>query len=102
MGCQPARNSGVRCPAMWWLARGVWRDVQAALGHDPAARSTAEIVLAYPGVHALALHRVAHRLWRAGSKLPARILSHAARFGTGVEIHPGATIADGGFIDPRV
>jgi len=82
-----------------FLVRGLWRDVAAALGHDPAARGRLEILLAYPGVHALLLHRVAHRLWTGGHLLGARVLSHAARFGTGIEIHPGATIAEGVFID---
>src|SRR5258706_8791607 len=74
-------------------------DVAAALKNDPAARSAAEVVLTYPGLHALMLHRLAHGLWRRGLKLVARALSHQARFLTGVEIHPGAQIADGVFID---
>jgi serine O-acetyltransferase len=74
-------------------------DVAAALQNDPAARSTAEVLLTYPGLHALALHRVAHQLWNRGLRLMARAVSHQARFLTGVEIHPGARIADGVFID---
>src|SRR5581483_941215 len=74
-------------------------DVAAALKNDPAARSSAEVLLNYPGVHALLLHRVAHSLWNRGFKLSARMVSHQARFLTGVEIHPGARIADGVFID---
>jgi serine O-acetyltransferase len=77
----------------------LFRDIDAALRHDPAARSKLEVLLAYPGVHALFLHRVAHRLWKADRKLAARLFSHYSRFATGVEIHPGATIADGVFID---
>jgi serine O-acetyltransferase len=77
----------------------LFRDIDAAVRHDPAARSKLEVLLAYPGVHALVLHRVAHRLWRADRKLAARMFSHYSRFVTGVEIHPGATIADGVFID---
>ncbi len=74
-------------------------DVAAALQNDPAARSTADVLLTYPGLHALLLHRAAHRLWLSGFKLAARGLAHQARFLTGVEIHPAAHIADGVFID---
>jgi serine O-acetyltransferase len=75
-------------------------DVRAARTHDPAARSNLEIVLAYPGVHAVWVHRIAHRWWRSpGLKLPARLLSQFARFATGVEIHPGARIGRRLFID---
>ncbi len=74
-------------------------DVAAALQNDPAARSRAEVLLNYPGVHALLMHRIAHKLWRSDFKLVARTLSNQARFLTGVEIHPGAHIADGVFID---
>jgi serine O-acetyltransferase len=67
---------------------------------DPAARSALEILLAYPGVHALAAHRVAHFLHaRLGFRTLARLVSHAARFVTGIEIHPGATIGKNVFID---
>lgn len=75
-------------------------DVRAARLRDPAARSGLEIVLAYPGVHAVWVHRVAHRWWRSpGLRLPARLLSQFARFLTGVEIHPGARIGRRLFID---
>ena len=67
--------------------------------HDPAAHSKAEVVLAYSGVHAVWAYRVTHRLWLAGLRLPARLLSQATRFLTGVEIHPGATIGRRLFID---
>lgn len=75
------------------------RDVRAALERDPAARSRLEVLLCYPGVHALALHRLAHRLWGAGWIVSARFLSHVARFLTGIEIHPAARLAPGVFID---
>jgi serine O-acetyltransferase len=75
------------------------REIQAIRERDPAARTTAEIVLASPGLHALALHRASHGLWRRGYKLPGRLLSHLARFLTGVEIHPGAVIGRGVMID---
>ncbi|QJU55806.1 serine O-acetyltransferase EpsC [Herbiconiux sp. KACC 21604] len=81
------------------LAR-VREDVAAARSHDPAARSAIEVVLSYPGVHAVWAYRVAHRWWRApGLRLPARLLSQFARFLTGVEIHPGARIGRRLFID---
>ena len=74
-------------------------DVLVAFERDPAARSTLEVVLCYPGVHALLMHRLAHVLWGRGLRLPARILSAAARFLTGVEIHPGAKFGRRVFID---
>lgn len=75
------------------------RDVLAALERDPAARNWIEVLLVYPGVHALFWHRVAHALWRRGFRLMARIIAHANRFFTGIEIHPGAVIGPGCFID---
>src|SRR5512138_2875400 len=77
----------------------LFADVAAALKNDPAARTRAEVLLTYPGLHALLMHRVANGMWRRGAKLLARVVSHQARFLTGVEIHPGAQIADGVFID---
>ncbi|WP_291044194.1 serine O-acetyltransferase EpsC [Herbiconiux sp.] len=82
------------------VLRRVREDVRAAHEHDPAARSSLEIVLGYPGVHAVWVHRIAHRWWRSpGLALPARLLSQFARFLTGVEIHPGARIGRRLFID---
>ena len=75
------------------------RDVRTVLERDPAARSSLEVLLCYPGVHALALHRVAHRLWGAGWRTCARFVSHASRFLTGIEIHPAARLGPGLFID---
>lgn len=74
-------------------------DVEAVMHHDPAARSALEVVLTYPGVHALWTHRLAHSLWARNQRLLARVTSHMGRFVTGVEIHPGATIGEGVFID---
>jgi len=74
-------------------------EIRAIRECDPAARTTLEVVLASPGLHALALHRLASFLWRRGIKLPGRLVSHVARFLTGIEIHPGATIGRGVFID---
>lgn len=75
------------------------RDIQAVFERDPAARSVREVVLCYPGVHALTLHRVAHWLWGHGCLTLGRAVSHLSRFLTGIEIHPGARIAPGLFID---
>lgn len=74
-------------------------EIRAIRERDPAARSTLEILLTYPGLHALALHRVASRLHRRSLRVPARIVSHLGRAVTGIEIHPGATIGRGLFID---
>jgi serine O-acetyltransferase len=75
------------------------RDIQAVRERDPAARSTLEVLLCYPGVHALVFHRAAHAMWRRGWKIPARLLSHVSRFFTGIEIHPAAKLGPGLFID---
>jgi serine O-acetyltransferase len=74
-------------------------DIQTALNCDPAARNALEVVLAYPGLHAIWAYRVAHWMWNHRLRLPARLLSELARFLTGVEIHPGATIGRRLFID---
>jgi serine O-acetyltransferase len=66
---------------------------------DPAARSTLEILLCYPGFHALVMHRISHRLWRLRVPLLPRLLSQVGRSFTGIEIHPGARIGQGVFID---
>src|SRR5881296_1226589 len=75
------------------------RDIRAVLERDPAARSTLEVLLCYPGVHALAFHRLAHAIWRRGWTVPARFVSHVSRFLTGIEIHPAAKLGPGLFID---
>ena len=66
---------------------------------DPAAKSWVEVVLCYPGFHAILLHRLAHRLYRAGFFLGARVISQFSRWMTGIEIHPGATLGRRFFID---
>ncbi len=75
------------------------RDVHSALRRDPAARSVLEIVLLYPGLHAIWGYRVAHWMWQHGLKLLGRMLSQLVRTVTGIEIHPGAQIGQGLFID---
>lgn len=74
-------------------------DIQAARDRDPAARNILEILLAYPGLHALWIHRVAHLLWERGVPVIPRLVSHLNRWLTGIEIHPGARIGRGVFID---
>jgi serine O-acetyltransferase len=74
-------------------------DIQAVFDRDPAARSTLEVILAYPGLHAIWNHRIAHWFWRHDLKLLARMVSEASRFLTGIEIHPGATLGRRVFID---
>jgi serine O-acetyltransferase len=74
-------------------------DIKTVFEKDPAARSLAEVLFCYPGLHAVWLYRAANRLWRAGLYFPGRFLAHVARFLTGVDIHPGATIGRRFFID---
>ena len=74
-------------------------DIATVMERDPAARSRFEVLVAYPGVHALAFHRLANRLWRGGWTTAARFVSHVSRFATGIEIHPAARMGRGVFID---
>ena len=74
-------------------------DIQCILDRDPAARTSWEVLTCYPGVHALILHRLAHWLWGLRMCWMGRAVSHLARFLTGIEIHPGATIGRRFFID---
>jgi serine O-acetyltransferase len=74
-------------------------DIACILERDPAARSTWEVLTCYPGLHALVLHRRAKWFWQHGWRVMARFTSHVARFLTGIEIHPGATIGRRVFID---
>ena len=75
------------------------QDIMAVKDRDPAAKSTLEVLLCYPGLHALFCHRVAHFFYRRGLILLPRFISHLSRFFTGIEIHPGATIGSSFFID---
>jgi serine O-acetyltransferase len=75
------------------------RDIRVVLERDPAARSALEVACCYPGVHAIWLYRLAHWLWGHGWCVTARLLSHAGRFLTGIEIHPAAKLGQGLFID---
>ncbi|WP_303786862.1 serine O-acetyltransferase [Azovibrio restrictus] len=82
---------------------GLWSQLRADLAcvfeRDPAARSTLEVLTTYPGLHAILLHRIAHRLWQRGLRFSARLLSFLARTLTNVDIHPGARIGNRFFID---
>jgi serine O-acetyltransferase len=81
-----------------WVARAVRavvqaeEDIAAFCANDPAARSGWEVVLLYPGLHSLWMHRVAHALWSSDKPFTARFISHVNRFATGIEIHPAATV----------
>ncbi len=81
------------------LLESIRRDVRAARERDPAATSDLEVLLAYPGFHARQVHRLAHALHRRGVPLVPRLISHLNRGLTGIEIHPGARIGEGLFID---
>lgn len=81
------------------MLRAIVDDIKAAKERDPAARSYLEIVLCYSGLHAIIAHRINHWLWTHGLKLLARLGSQWAKMLTGIEIHPGATIGKGFFID---
>ncbi len=88
----------LRTRRLGWFAT-LRQDILAVYERDPAARSTLEILLTYPGLHAVWGYRLAHWLWRHRLKLFGRGLSHLMRLLTGIEIHPGASIAPGLFID---
>ncbi|MFM7515070.1 MAG: serine O-acetyltransferase [Cyanobium sp.] len=81
------------------MLKAIRSDLAIIKERDPAARGSLEILLCYPGLHALALHRFSHRLWWLGVPLLPRLLSQAGRWFTGIEIHPGARIGEGVFID---
>jgi serine O-acetyltransferase len=74
-------------------------DIDSVMERDPAARSRFEVMLCYPGLWAVWIHRVSHRLWHAKMRLLARLLSQVGRFFTGVDIHPGALLGRRLFID---
>lgn len=81
------------------MLRAMRRDLAAARQRDPAARGTAELVLCYPGIHAIWGYRISNWLWLRGFKLAGRACSALTRFCTGVDIHPGAVLGSGLFID---
>jgi serine O-acetyltransferase len=81
---------------MWQTLK---EDIQAVFDRDPAARSTWEVAIAYPGFHAILIYRLAHWIWERQLTTLARFVSHIGRFFTGIEIHPGAEIGRRCFID---
>ncbi|MDD2884980.1 MAG: serine O-acetyltransferase [Dechloromonas sp.] len=81
------------------MFRHLREDIRAVFDRDPAARSFWEVLTCYPGIHALFLHRIAHRLWGYRLRWLARFTAHVSRFLTGIEIHPGASIGRRFFID---
>ena len=92
---EPGRNGGFIAGA----SRLIREDIEAVKDRDPAARGTLEIILSYPGLHAVWMHRLAHYLLGSGVPLIPRFISMFARLVTGIEIHEGATIGEGFFID---
>jgi serine O-acetyltransferase len=94
--CLPESERPILHPG--FIAR-LREDVQTVFTKDPAARSVIEVLTCYPGLHAIWVYRVAHALWVRRFRFSARLLSHIARWLTGVEIHPGATIGRRVFID---
>ena len=81
------------------MFEGIREDIQSVFHRDPAARTSLEVLLNYPGLHAVLMHRLAHKLWGGDFKLLARCVSSFSRWLTGIEIHPGATIGRRFFID---
>lgn len=81
------------------MLRTLKADFRIIFDRDPAARNWLEVLLCYPGLQALLFHRFAHGLWQMGLPLVPRLVSHLARFLTGIEIHPGAVVGEGVFID---
>ena len=81
------------------MLKAIRADLAIIQERDPAARGALEILLCYPGLHALTLHRLSHQLWRLGLPILPRLLSQLSRLLTGIEIHPGARIGHGVFID---
>lgn len=81
------------------MFKTIMQDIDSVFDRDPAARSRLEVLLCYPGVHAITFHRLSHWLWKRKIKLMARFISSISRFLTGIEIHPGAVIGEKFFID---
>src|SRR6202012_592252 len=81
------------------MLTAIRQDIRAAKERDPAVPSTLQVIFAYPGVHAIWGHRISHWLWNRGARLVARVFGELTRILTGVEIHPGAVLGAGLFID---
>ena len=93
MGQPALRNNGMT------MFQTIREQIETIFREDPAAKSVVEIVLCYPGFHAILAHRLAHWMYRAGVPLVPRVISQISRFFTGIEIHPGASIGHRFFID---
>lgn len=78
---------------------GLRKNIRVVMERDPAAKSVLEVIFCYPGFHAIIMHRIAHRFYKRRWYVTARLISHISRFLTGIEIHPGAKIGEGFFID---
>lgn len=81
------------------MLAAIRQDIRAARQRDPANPTTLEVIFAYPGVHAIWGHRISHWMWNRGARVAARTLAELTRILTGVDIHPGATLGPGLFID---
>ncbi|SKA01557.1 serine O-acetyltransferase [Selenihalanaerobacter shriftii] len=81
------------------MLKTIKADIEAVFDRDPAARGLLEVILTYSGLHSIIMHRIAHFLYNKGLSLVPRMISQFSRFLTGIEIHPGATIGKGFFID---
>src|ERR1700709_2269314 len=81
------------------MLAAIRQDIRAAPERDPARPTALQVIFAYPGVHALWGHRISHWLWTRGARVTARIVGELTRIRTGVEIHPGAVLGPGLFID---
>lgn len=81
------------------MLRDLWSEIETYKARDPALRSRLDVVFSYPGFHALVFHRIANKLWRNKFYFWGRLVSHIGRMLSGIEIHPGATIGKGLFID---
>lgn len=98
MTLDPANQPAYRPERVGILAR-FREDIRTAKALDPASGSTLTMVLTYPGLHAIWMHRLIHRVWTSGPRLLARLLAYFTRMATGIEIHPGARIGRRFFID---
>jgi serine O-acetyltransferase len=96
MPLQPVNTAQIVDDSVWSLLK---QDVHCVFERDPAASTLPEVLMTYPGVHAVVLYRFAHRLWRRRWRFAARFLSYIARIWTGIDIHPGARIGRRFFID---
>ena len=97
--CECRSDKPSRTCAITRMVKEIKEDIDAICQRDPAAKSRIEVLTLYSGLHALLLYRVAHKLHLNGHTYPARLISQSAKFLTGIEIHPGATIGKGLFID---